>query len=490
VVDGRVFRVVAVAVAAPLPIAVVATEWAVDESMARAMQGLAAADVSFLLSSEGTARLLASTLPVSRQRALASQARRVISAGMEGTQVELGEARYQTLALTMPDTSRLRMYAILQRSSGEQDAAYLALQAALLIIGAIALAITLGGSIRIARTITRPVAEIAAAARKVARGNYEISLPRAGRDEIGELNRAFRSMVHGLVERDTMRDVLGKVASPEVVEQLLDGRVALGGQELDATVMFVDLRDFTPLCEDMAADASLKLLNEYLGEIGAAVEAHGGVVDKYLGDGAMAVFGAPVTRPDDAQRAVEAALDIRDRVARLRERLLARRLPAPDVGIGVNTARVVAGNIGTPSRLNYTVLGDGVNLAARLEDLTKRYRVPIIVSDRTRSCASSFVFRELDKVRVKGRREAERIWEPLAREGELDAAALERLARWHEALQIFRQRDFSRARESFAGIATAPGYEKPAAVYLDHIADMREHPPGEDWDAAFTLEVK
>ena len=490
IADGRVRRVVAVSVKTPLPTAVVASEWALDESMARTTQALSSADVSFVLSGDGTTRVLASTLAPSRQRQLAAEAKRILASGTTGLKVELGDASYQTLALALPDTSRLRIYAVLQRSSADQQAAYVALQAALLIIGAIALAITLAGSIRIARTITRPVGEMAAAARKVARGNYDVELPRAGRDEIGELGRAFRAMVHGLVERDTMRDVLGKVASPEVVEELLDGRVALGGEVLDATVMFVDLRDFTPLCQDMAPDASLSLLNEYFGAIGAAVEAHGGVVDKYLGDGVMAVFGAPVTRPDDAQRAVEAALDVRDRVAQLREQLVARGLPAPEIGIGMNTARVVAGNIGTPSRLNYTVLGDGVNLAARLEGLTKKYRVPIIVSDRTRSSVTGFVFRELDKVRVKGRRDAERIWEPLARDGALDAAGIDRLVRWHEALQLFRQRDFACAGDSFRTLADTPGYEQATTVYLEHIEAMREHPPGPDWDAAFTLDTK
>ena len=490
IVDGRVMRVVAVSVKTPLPTAVVATEWALDDAMARTTQALASAEVSFVMAGEGTTRVLASTLPPVRQRQLAAEAKRILASGTAGTQVELGDASYQTLALALPDTSRLRIYAVLQRSSAEQLAAYVALQAALLLIGAVALAITLAGSIRIARTITRPVTEMAAAARQVARGNYDVQLPREGRDEIGELGGAFRAMVRGLAERDNMRDVLGKVASPEVAEQLLEGRIELGGQELDATVMFTDLRGFTALCQDLPPRTALALLNEFLAEIAAAVEAHGGVVDKYLGDGVMAVFGAPVTRPDDAHPAVAAALDIRDRVARLRRRLAAQGRPAPEIGIGVNTARVVAGNVGTASRLNYTVLGDGVNLAARLESLTKRYEVPIIVSDRTRSCVDGFVFRELDKVRVMGRREAERIWEPLARDGELDAAAIDRLVRWHEALQLFRQRDFSCATDYFAAIADAPGYERPTALYLQHIAAMREHPPGADWDAAFTLEMK
>jgi adenylate cyclase len=306
-------------------------------------------------------------------------------------------------------------------------------------------------------------------------------------DEIGELARAFNGMAEGLAERDNMRDVLGKVASSEVVKQLLDNAIPLQGEELDATVMFTDVRNFTALCEELRPRDSLALLNEFLTVISAVVEQHDGVVDKYLGDGVMALFGAPVPRPDDAQRAIGAALEIRQRIDRLRPELAARGLPHPDIGIGLNTSRVVAGNIGSPSRLNYTVVGDGVNLASRLEGLTKRYLVPIVVGNRTRESVHGIVFRELDKVRVRGRSVAERIFEPLGREGEVGAEQLRLLERWHEGLEAFRARRFAAASAIFAALEGEQGYARLTALFKGYIRTLLAVPPDETWDAAFTL---
>jgi adenylate cyclase len=486
-VGPDVFRVIVVPVMAPLPIAWIAMEFPIDAKLARDMQKLTSSDVSFVIVTGGSPRLVATTLPPSRHAPLLAQSKRIVAEGQNGINVTFDEESYEALGVLLPDAGRLRIYAILQRSRAERIAPYLALQAALLFIAALSVAVTFAGSIRIARRITRPVSVLAQAAREIERGNYAIRVANHGTDEIGELGRAFDGMARGLEERDRVRDVLGKVASSEVVAQLLDRRIELGGQELDATVMFTDLRDFTALCEKLTPQQSLAFLNEFLTEISEVVEAHGGVVDKYVGDGVMALFGAPVTRVDDAQRAVEAALEVRDRIERLRPRLAARGMPSPEIGMGLSTSRVVAGNVGSPSRLNYTVLGDGVNLASRLEGLTKRYQVPIVVSDRTRSSVNGIVFRELDKVRVKGRSKAGRIWEPLGREGTLAPADLEALSRWHEALHLFRDRQFAYAHELFTSLVQVPGYERPAAIYLENIAAMRAHPPGAGWDASFTL---
>jgi adenylate cyclase len=357
----------------------------------------------------------------------------------------------------------------------------------LLFLASLSLAITLAGSIRIARRITRPVSQLAAAAREVERGNYDIHVDVRSDDEMGDLARAFEGMVKGLGERDAMRDALGKVASSEVVTQLLRGQIELGGQELIATVMFTDIRNYTVLCETLTPQQSLLVLNEFLTAISELVEANGGVVDKYLGDGVMAIFGAPVTRPDDAQRALNCALEIRRRVESLGPTLSARGLPHPDIGIGMNTSSVVAGNIGSPSRLNYTVLGDGVNLASRLEGLTKRYHVPIVVGSLTRDAVEGIVWRELDKVRVRGKSVAERIYEPLGREGDVPPQDLARLVRWHEALEAFRERRFKQARAAFESLADERGYVRLTSLYLGYLRNLAADPPGEDWDAAFTL---
>jgi adenylate cyclase len=384
----------------------------------------------------------------------------------------------------------LQVYTVLKRSLADGVAPFLMLEAALLIIAALSLVVTLMGAMRIARRITGPLRDLTRAVDEIARGNYQVRVASTGDDEVAQLSRAFDGMARGLAERDNIRGVLGKVASSQVVKQLLDGEIELGGQELDATIMFTDIRNFTALCENLTPRQGLGLLNEFLTTISAVVEEHEGVVDKYMGDGVMAVFGAPVTRPDDAQRAIEAALDIRARIDVLRPSLRQRGMPSPEVGVGLNTSRVVGGNIGSPSRLNYTVLGDGVNLASRLEGLTKRYLVPIVCGNRTHDSVRGIVFRELDKVRVRGKTVAERIFEPLGREGALGAEDVYLLGRWHDALAMFRERRWIDARNELTVLAAEPGYARLCSIYLGYIRELLASPPGADWDAAFTLYEK
>ena len=201
----------------------------------------------------------------------------------------------------------------------------------------------------------------------------------------------------------------------------------------------------------------------------------------------MALFGAPVTRPDDAQRAIACALEIRTRVAALGPSLADKGLPHPQLGIGVNTSNVIAGNIGSPTRLNYTVLGDGVNLASRLEGLTRRYNVPIVISESTRDLVGDVTCREIDKVRVRGRTTATRIFEPLGRREGLDAPTLDRLGRWHEALEMFRTRRWDAAELAMRELSAAPEYARIVELYIGYMRQLRDKPPGPDWDAAFTL---
>ena len=491
VVDARPYQIIVVPVLAPLPIAWVSMNFVIDDATARDLQRLATSEVSFVQVTGGQARILATTLPPTRRMDLVAAAQRIIDTAGEGATVRLGDDDFEVLAAPLEDTGTLPIHAILQRSSAEGLAAYLLLEAIMLIIAGLSLAVTLAGALRIARRITRPVAKLGEAAREIERGNYAVRVGGEASDEIGELGRAFDRMAMGLAERDNMRDILGKVASNEVVTRLLEGGdIELGGEERDVTVMFTDIRNFTAIVEELTPDQSLQLLNEFLTVISEVIEAHGGVVDKYLGDGVMALFGAPVTRPDDAQRALGCALEIRRRVAALGPILAARGLPHPQVGIGINTSRVIAGNIGSPSRLNYTVLGDGVNLASRLEGLTKRYHVPIVVGITTRERVRDIVCRELDKVRVRGKTVAERIFEPLGAEGTLAPAQVVHLAQWHEALEMFRLRRWEPAAESFRSLAAVPGYERLCAIYLGYIRDLAANPPGEDWDASFTLYEK
>ena len=461
-----------------------------DEALARDRKFLTSTDITFLDASTNPPTLLATTVPSTRLPDLLKTAPEILRTAPGASRAVMMGEEFEVVTIPLEDPSRPRAYALLQLSVAEGLENHKLLRVVMIFLAALCLGVTLLGSIRIARRITRPIATLAAAAREIERGNYAIDVPASGSFEIDELASAFSGMARGLVERDTMRDILGKVSSPQVAEQLLKGEIELGGAEIEASVIFTDVRNFTALAETLTPTQSLGLLNEFLTEISRIVEQHEGVVDKYIGDGVMAVFGAPVPRAGDTQRSVMAAIAIRNGVRALGVRLAARGLPNPEVGCGLNTSNMIAGNIGSPERLNYTVLGDGVNLAARLEGLTKRYHVPIVAGERVRDRSEGFVWRELDRVRVRGRVRAERIFEPLCREGELPAHDAELLAAWHAGLEDFRARRWTAAKAVFESLHNHKDYVRLGDLYLGYIRDLTANPPGPDWDAAFTLYEK
>jgi adenylate cyclase len=265
----------------------------------------------------------------------------------------------------------------------------------------------------IARGVSQPLLQLAAHTKVVATGDYTkpIKLPRA--DEFGQLATAFNQMTAGLAERDRVRDLLGKVVSPEIATQLLRSDLQLGGEEREVTILFCDLRNFTGMSEQMNPIDVLSLLNRYLDRMSTIIERHGGVIDKYIGDAIMALFGAPVSDPAAPGKAIAAAREMARALQGLNRELAAEGRPALAFGIGINTARVVAGNMGSRTRLNYTVIGDGVNLASRLESLTKdpNYDTPIIISEATlRALPNPPPVRELGEVQVKGKAAAVKIY--------------------------------------------------------------------------------
>jgi adenylate cyclase len=262
----------------------------------------------------------------------------------------------------------------------------------------------------IARGVSQPVRELAAQTRRIAAGDYSARVMLDRADELGQLSAAFNAMAAGLAERDRIRDLLDKNVSPEIAAQLLREGAALGGEEREVTVLFADLRGFTTLSEQLRAPDLLALLNRYFDRMSTEIERHGGVIDKFIGDAIMALFGAPVAQSDSADRALAAALAMQRALIAFNAELAGEDRAPLALGVGINTARVIAGNIGSHRRLNYSVIGDGVNVAARLESLTRNpeYRATIIASAATLAAASrrdSFAARPLGSVQVKGRAE-------------------------------------------------------------------------------------
>jgi adenylate cyclase len=257
---------------------------------------------------------------------------------------------------------------------------------------------------RLASRMGRALYRVNSAMQRLEQQEYvKVEVVQTG-DELEDLATGFNEMVDGLQERDKLRTTMGKYMTEELVQHLLAGEVELGGKQLEVTILFCDLRDFTSLSEKRSAQEIVVMLNEYFTEMVDCVMGEGGVVDKYIGDNIMAVFGAPVSRPDDAARAVRASVKMRGALARLNTRFEQLGRPNLRFGIGLHTGEVVAGNIGSVKRMEYTVIGDAVNLASRLESKTKELGTDLLISDATYERAKDGIVAEASgAIHVKGR---------------------------------------------------------------------------------------
>jgi adenylate cyclase len=257
---------------------------------------------------------------------------------------------------------------------------------------------------RLASRMALALSRVNAAMRRLEQQEYvKVEAVKTG-DELEDLASGFNSMVDGLRERDKLRVTMGKYMTEEVLAHVMAGEVELGGKTLEITILFCDLRGFTTFAEKRTAQELVGILNEYFTDMVDCVMAEGGVVDKYIGDNIMAVFGAPVSRPDDAQRAVRAALKMRAALAKLNTRFAERGIEPLRFGIGLHTGEVVAGNIGSARRMEYTVIGDAVNVASRLESKTKDLETDFLISEATRERLTEEVdVVAMGEVQVKGR---------------------------------------------------------------------------------------
>ena len=287
----------------------------------------------------------------------------------------------------------------------------LGLTVVVLVIAAL-IAIVMGS--RLASLMSNALTRLNGAYKNVARDDYtHVEGVKTG-DEMEALASGFNAMVDGLRERDKLRATMGKYMTQSVMDHVMNGKVELGGELLTVTLLFSDIRSFTSISETMSAQELVKLLNEYFTEMVAVVMEEGGVVDKYIGDAIMAVFGAPVPKPDDALRAVRAAVRMRHALAVLNEKLVARGVAPIKTGIGLHTGEVVAGNIGSEARMEYTVIGDAVNLASRLETSTKELGTDVLISDDTNALlGEEFETRAVREITVKGRAKPVMVYEVL-----------------------------------------------------------------------------
>ena len=407
VLDGKAYQLTVLPVLAPEPIAWLVAGFALDDRLAASLHRILNLDVSFYEKRANGIRTLASSLPP-QDRRRQSQSIAPDHALDRVAPMQLGDEDFLDFAARIDTQSETPIFVLLQRSVTQELRGFQEARKIVVLLSLSGLLLSLFGAYFIARSVTRPVRFLLHAVQRVERGEYSHAVEVRQQDEIGELASAFNRMVRGLAERDRVRDLFGKFVSRDVAEKLLSGEVVLGGEDRVVTVLFSDLRNFTALSERRTPREVVALLNSYLARMSNVIEKNQGVVDKYLGDGIMAIFGAPTACEDDAGNAIQAATEMIAELAGLNLELAAAGLPELNIGIGINTGVVMAGSMGSPNRLNYTVIGDDVNLAARIEGLTKRaeFGARIIVTEATvKASKRAFATRSLGRVPVRGKHE-------------------------------------------------------------------------------------
>ena len=290
-------------------------------------------------------------------------------------------------------------------------------------------------------------------------------------------------------DKRLLRQGFALYLAPAVVEKMLSSNKlpALGGEMRNVTVYFSDIADFSSIAEKIPPVELVTAMNEYLSAMTDVIEAHGGFVDKYFGDAIVAVFGAPLDDPHHGTNAVRAALHCAAALGTL-DRVTAAFGATVRQRIGLNSGAALVGNIGSRRRFNYTVMGDVVNLASRLEGANKLYGTTVLASQATVALtANAFVWRELDAIRVKGRTEAVRVFEPLGLAGEVAADVLRRAHAYGEGLTRYRARDFAAAAEQFARVAAE---DPPSALLLARVRQLAREPPGPQWEPVTAQEEK
>jgi adenylate cyclase len=309
-------------------------------------------------------------------------------------------------------------------------------------------------------------------------------------DQLGTL-----VMIEDISNEKRVKSTLARYMDPDLADRLLEAgphEGGLGGNESVATVLFSDIRSFTTLAEQLGAQPTVTLLNDYFERMVDCISQQGGMLDKFIGDAIMAVFGLPVAAEDDEDRALRAAIAmIRSLWAWNREREQ-RGEPPLDMGVGLNTDSVVAGNIGSPKRMDYTIIGDGVNLASRLEGACKQYRSRILLSELTHAKLKGvYRLREVDRVIVKGKSKPVAIFECLDyHDAQSFPNLMEAVGAFSEGLARYREASFDSARQSFEQALKANQDDKLAELYRDRCRTLMENAPPSDWDGTSVLAEK
>jgi class 3 adenylate cyclase len=347
--------------------------------------------------------------------------------------------------------------------------------------------------------ITGPVLRLLEGTRAVEAGRLDGSISVTTRDEIGQLSAAFNRMIERLRQNQRVRETFGRYIDPRIAESLLreTATAAAEGQRHVMTVMFCDMKGFTALSEGVTPQGLVKIMNRYLSTMSEPIHAYRGVIDKYIGDCIMAYWGPPfVEDAEQAKCACSAAIDMIGRLANLRkelpELLGVRVIPTEcDIRIGIATGETLVGSIGSEYMMSFTVMGDTVNLASRLESANKIYGSRCLISEATANlCAPDFEIREIDRVVVTGQSHPQTVYEVLGGKDAPSSRQTLACARYSEGLAAYRARRWDEACAAFAAALEAVPDDGPSMALLARVADLKLNPPPDNWDGSWRMEYK
>jgi class 3 adenylate cyclase len=367
---------------------------------------------------------------------------------------------------------------------------------ALLAIAAL-LGIIVAGAVTLG--LVRPVRRLLAGTAAVEGGALDTVVPITSRDEIGRLTQSFNSMVGELRIKAQIRETFGKYVDPRIVAGLIDRPELTDarGSRREMTILFCDMKGFTTFSEGMTPAALVTVLNRYMTVMSEPVRRQSGIIDKYIGDAIMAFWGPPFTGADEqAGLASLAALEQLANLAAFRAELpdligIKRGFPEIDIRIGIATGDVVVGSIGSEQTRNYTVIGDTVNLASRLEGANKTYGTRVLISETTNHLAADMLeTREIDSVVVVGKTEPQRIFELLGRKGEVASERLALRDAYVEALDAYRRKDWEKALAGFEDCLAIVPCDAPSKLFLERIAQFRITAPCAEWNGVWSLMEK
>ena len=350
----------------------------------------------------------------------------------------------------------------------------------------------------ITRNLVQPVRRLLSGTKAVEEGNLNIHIQASSADEIAALTESFNNMVAGLREKERIKDTFGKYVDPRIVKGLLENRLSsTGGEKRVMTVFFSDLVGFTAMCEQLTPDGAVRFLNQYFTLMSEPIREYRGILDKFIGDAIMAYWGPPFTGDNEhAALACLSALEQMSRLEQFRRMLpdlmgLRKGLPAVNIRMGISTGDVTVGTIGSESSKGFTVIGDTVNLASRLEGANKEYGTAILINDDTWRMASDAVeARELDSIRVVGKTEPVRVFELLGRKGQLTQAAMELKGRFEQGLGHYRNGDWDQAENCFQDCLKLKPDDAPSRLFISRLEQLRVDPAARQASGVWALTKK